>query len=786
LLALMLFMAWGAQAQFSLRGTITDAKSNEALVGSTVVLKNARMGSTTNANGAFVFNNLPKGSYTLVVSFVGYKTYEQVVEVEQDVNLNITLEESTFMTDEVVVSATRAKAKTPTTFTTIDRDALEKTNLGQDMPFLLDQTPSVVVTSDAGAGVGYTGIRIRGSDPTRINVTVNGIPLNDAESHGVFWVNMPDFASSVNDIQVQRGVGTSTNGAAAFGASINIKTTDSPTQPYAELSNSAGSFNTWRHTVRAGTGLINDHFTFDVRLSQITSDGYIDRAFSDLRSWYAAGSYYSEKSMVKMVAFSGREQTYQAWLGVPENLLETDRTHNPYTYENQTDNYGQDHYQLIGAHDLTPDITLNAALHYTYGRGYFEEFRENDDLADYNIGPIVLAGNDTVTNANVIRRRWLDNDFYGTTFSAEYAPANGPLELTVGGAWHRYEGRHFGEAIWAEYTGDTELGDRYYENDATKTDFNVFAKAYYQLNSKLNMFADLQVRAIDYTFIGFDRNGVNVEQTDNLRFFNPKAGLTYNLQRGQILYASYAVGQREPVRDDYVESSPDSRPEAERLQNIEVGYRLERPGQQLSVNFYHMDYTNQLILTGQVNDVGAFTRTNVDRSNRTGIEINASTALAPKLSVAANATFSQNRIDNFTEFIDNFDEGGQVQNNYRNTDIAFSPNIIAGATLSYRPVSPVELRLIGKYVGRQFLDNTANEDRSLDAFFVNHVQATYDLSIKGFKQVQLNLLVNNVFNTLFEPNGYTFSFISEGQLQTFNNFYPQAGTNFLLGLKVGF
>lgn len=804
-------------AQYTLNGRVQQATTGEGLAGATVVLERTSTGSTTGPGGAFSFQNLPAGSYTLKVSYVGFEEQRVSVNLRQDTNLTISLRQKALQASEVVVQATRADERTGTTFTNVTREELEERNFGQDLPYLLEQTPSVVVNSDAGAGVGYTGIRIRGSDITRINVTVNGIPINDSESHGTFFVNMPDFSSSVQDIQVQRGVGTSTNGAGAFGASINIQTQQVRREAYAETDNSYGSFNTWKNNVRFGTGLINGKFAFDGRLSRIKSDGYIDRASSDLKSFYFSGGYYGDKTSLKFVTFSGQEKTYQAWYGTPEalvygnaqdlqdyidrnwiegsdrdNLLSAGRKYNYYTYDNETDNYQQDHYQLHLSHDLMPGLSFSGALHYTYGRGYYEQFRADDDLADYGL-PNVEIGGETIETSDIVRRRWLDNDFYGATFALQYNP-NQRLNATLGGAWNRYEGAHFGEVIWARYASTSNLRDRYYDNDAEKTDFNVFAKASYNLTDALSVFGDLQVRTVDYQFLGFDNDGENITQNADFTFVNPKAGLSYTLNPGHQLYTSFAVGNREPVRDDFTESTPSSRPKHETLYNVEAGYRGafaagQLLGQNLTAtveaNAYYMNYKNQLVVTGQINDVGAYTRTNIDKSYRQGLELAGALQMGARASLRSNIAYSQNKVKNFSEFIDDYDSGGQLRNDYTETTIAFSPDLVTSTQLEVEVLKGLRAAFIYKSVSKQYLDNTENEDRTIPSYEVGDLRFRYTISINNvLKELELGLLVSNVFNERYAANGYTYSYVAGGTV-TENFYYPQATRNFLasVGLK---
>jgi iron complex outermembrane receptor protein len=771
-------------AQFSLSGTVTDGETGQALPGATIQLTGTPRGTTTKSDGTFMLQNLRAGTYALRISYVGFEAVNRSLEVRQNETVSVALSRSTFTADEVIVSATRANERSAMAYSNVTAEEIRKQNLGQDLPVLLNFQPSLVSTSDAGAGVGYTGFRIRGSDATRINVTLNGIPYNDAESQGTFWVNMPDFASSVSSIQIQRGVGTSTNGAGAFGATVNIQTNELRKEAYAETNHSFGSFNTLKNNVLLGTGLINGKFTIDARLSRLKSDGYIDRAFSDLKSFYLSGGYFGKKSFVRLNVFSGQEQTYQAWEGVPEALLETDRTFNPYTYDNQTDNYQQDHYQLLTSHNLSQNWTLNVNGHYTKGRGYYEQFRTDDRLSTYNLPPVVL-GSDTVRRTDLVRRRWLDNDFYGTVFSLDYDSFK-RLRLNVGGGWNRYTGKHFGEIIWARFASTSNIRDRYYDNDATKTDFNLYGKAFYQLAEPLTLFADVQVRAVDYAFLGFDNQQRNVQQTANLRFLNPKLGLTYQLSETSTAYASLSIAHREPNRDDYTQSTPQSRPQAEQLRDLEAGYRYRHGGLALTANGYFMDYRDQLILTGQLNDVGAYIRANVPRSYRAGLELEGAWQLAKSLTLNVNATLSQNKIREFVTYYDNYDDGTQRAETFRNTDIAFSPNLIYGGQLIWQAAKGLELAWLSKYVGDQYLDNTSNEARKLNSYFTNDLRAIYSLKPRWAKEIGLSLLLNNVLNERYESNGYTFSYVAEGQLLTENFYYPQATFNFLAGITLKF
>lgn len=700
---------------------------------------------------------------------------------------------------QVNVNALRAGEKTPVAFTNISEAEIEKGNLGQDLPYLMSLTPSVVTTSDAGAGVGYTSFRVRGSDPTRINVTVNGIPLNDSESQGVWWVNMPDFSSSIENIQIQRGVGTSTNGASAFGASVNLKTDGLKKIPYFNTSNSMGSFATLKNNVEFGTGLLNKSFAFDGRLSKISSDGYIDRATSDLKSLFLQGTYFRDKSVFKGIVFSGQELTYQAWNGVPLNYLDSNRTYNSYNYENEVDNYKQTHYQLHYSQELSDATNFNIAGHYTHGEGYYEQEKFDQSFKNYGLDNIII-GNDTITETNLIRRKWLNNDFGGFTYSLNHRM--GDLDLTFGGANSNYSGQHYGNVIWAQYSSNASLNHQYYWNKAEKLDNNFFAKANYKYSESTQFYIDLQRRIIDYIFEGLDANGSAAKQEITLQFFNPKFGLHHTLNKNQVIYASFGVANKEPNRNDYTESTAESRPIHETLYDTEVGYKQIGNKITFGANLYFMNYENQLVMTGQINDVGARTHINIAESFRKGIELEGTYKLTTKLTWAANVTLSENKIVTpFIEDIDNWDTWGVDKVTHENTDLSFSPNIIWASQINYQLEKNTSIDFISKYVGEQFIDNTSSEDRMLNDYLVNHLRLTYNWKNKIFKTMKVCLQVNNLFNNEYVNNAWVYRFISDNwdpsgsdhyvnrdSKRGYNmaGYFPQATRNYLLGVTLGF
>lgn len=770
---------------------VVDEKSS-ALKNATVTVGNTT--KQTDLNGIVEFTLASSSAQKLTIKHLGFKEFSTTTHSSQT-NYNIKLEVNTIQSDAVFVYGTRAKENSATTFKNLNKEDIKKNNLGQDIPYLLDQTPGVIIGSDAGAGIGYTTMRIRGSDNSRINVTLNGIPLNDAESMGSFFVNLPDFASNTESIQIQRGIGTSTNGAGAFGASLNFQTDALETNPYAELNNTFGSFNTWKNTIKAGTGLIYDTYAFNVRLSRIASDGFVNPSFSDMKSFYVDGGIYTDKHTLKATVFSGKEKTYQAWNGIPEDKLETDRRYNEFTYPEQTDNYWQTHSHLHYTYTINPQWTLNTALHYTRGKGYYEEFRENDKFENYGLDSIIIKDKDdntasVIKRSDLVRRRWLDNHFYGVTYNVNYKP-NNQLNLTLGGAANKYLGDHYGEVIWATYASNSKLGDKYYFNDATKTDVNVYLKTDYRLDKWL-FNADLQVRSIHYEAQGNDNKVKNFTFEDDNLFFNPKVGTTYFISPNANVYASYAYAGKEPVRKDYVENPKNEFPKPEYMQDIEAGYRYSSAVFSLGANIYAMLYKDQLVPTGTLNDTGSALRINVPNSRRLGIELDGLWNISDQFSWAATAALSKNTIVDFVEMVpvldDNWDAITEEPIAHGNTDIAMSPSTVISNNLTYKALPNLSFSLLSKYVSRMYLDNTSTEARSIDPYFVHHARAIYSFSAWGLKNVDLNLTVNNLFNAKYETAGYTWRQRMENSkaIEHYNYYYPQATTNFLLGLNIRF
>ncbi len=691
--------------------------------------------------------------------------------------------------DAVLVSAIRVDSKTPVTFSNMTKKELKTRNLGQDIPILMNYMPSVVTTSDAGNGIGYTGIRVRGSDATRVNTTINGIPYNDSESQGTYWVNMPDFASSLESIQLQRGVGTSTNGSGAFGASLNMLTDNYSKVGSGEISNSAGSFNSRKNTVKFSTGLLNAEtssaqgFEIAGRLSVLKSDGYVDRASSDLKSYFLQGTYVGKTTLIKALAFGGKEKTYQSWNGIDGETLINDRTFNSagmYTdefgkirfYDNETDNYQQDHYQLHWNEKISDKWNTNLAFHYTKGKGYYENYKENAVFADYGLAPVVSE-----VTTDLIRQKWLDNDFYGTTFSSNYKDEK--LNLIIGGAYNKYEGAHYGKVIWARFASQSELGDHYYDDYGSKKDGNIFAKANYQLSKKISLYGDLQLRNVRYKANSLETGLVN----DNFNFFNPKAGLNFDLNSKTTLYFSFARANREPSRDDYSSGTP----KPEQLNDFELGWRLTSEKSKWNVTAYYMKYKNQLVLTGALSDVGAPLRENVGDSYRLGLEIDATLYLSEKWLVRPNIALSENKNQEYY-----FQKDGVLQD-FGNTNIAFSPNVVAGNCLTFAPSGNLQFSILSKFVGKQFMGNIDSKTSELKSYFVNDLNVAYEIQTKKvFKSILFSVLVNNVLDYKYVSNGYYFTYddtwTSPGTTITLDGtgYYPQAGINFLAGMTLKF
>ena len=753
-------------------------QENKPLEGATIIVSSQKKGTISNAEGNFKLN-MPKGNFLFEVSFVGYKTIKQQINTNNFKKLVFKLISTDNVLEEVLVSAVRVKADAPVTHSNLSKKEIAKRNLGQDIPVLLNYLPSVTSSSDAGSGVGYTYIRVRGSDASRVNVTINGIPYNDAESQGTFWVNMGDFASSTENLQLQRGVGTSTNGSGAFGASLNILTDAISNEAGGEISNSFGSYGTRKHTIKFTTGKINENFELAGRLSNIYSDGYIDRAFTDLKSYFLQGSYKDKNTLIKALTFGGQEKTYQAWFGLTKEQLNEDRRQNPYTYDNETDNYWQDHYQLHWNEKISNRLTTNVGFNYTKGKGYFEQFKENSPVTKYN-GLVDATGTswDGTPATDLIVRRWLNNNFYVANANITYQKNS--FEITSGTSYSYYSGAHFGEVIWAKkITEDTSIRDRYYTSDAKKNDFSIFSKFTFNVSDNIKTFVDLQGRFIDYKTKGLTADRNPLEINTSFSFFNPKAGVTYTINDENSIYASYANANREPNRDDFQNGK---NVKHETLHDFELGWRLKNTKIQLSSNIYYMKYKNQLIQTGGLNDVGEYLRKNVDDSYRLGLEIDANIKVNKKFNIQQNLTISRNKIKNFK-----LDRDG-TKRNIGNTNIAFSPSIIAGNIFTYFPEKNIQVALLSKFVGEQYLSNTDTKASKLKSYYVSDLNISYELSLeKVIKTITFTGIINNILNKEYVDRGYTYLDYWTGPTSfEVQGYYPQATRNFLLGAILKF
>ena len=792
-------LAMGQKASIS--GRVTDARG-EALVGANVVVMKSMLGVSTDVEGRFRLSLEAGGSYKIRISYMGFET--QVMEVSPPYHSEYAIEmtPSVFIADEVVVRATRAGDKTPMAYENMEKEAIAAQNMGQDMGYLLSLTPSLVQSSESGTGIGYTNFRIRGSDPSRINITVDGIPLNDAESQQVFWVNMPSFSSSLSSIQIQRGVGTSTNGAAAFGATVNLETESPSREAYGEVSSTFGSYHTWINTVKAGTGLMKDRFSLDVRYTNLKSDGYVDYAFSDNQSAQFTGTYYTQRGRIKANVILGEQHTGISWWGVDEMMLEENRTYNPagqyFTpsgenryYEDQTDNYWQNHYHLVYSTNLNNRLLLNAALFYVDGRGYYEQFKQSEFLPNYYLPPIAID-NDTIYRSDLVRQKWLDNDFYGGVFSLIHTRDR--LKLTAGGGLNRYVGDHFGRIIWMRYAGDTEKGHEWYRNMGEKWDCNLYLKSNYQLSSRVNIFADVQYRYVHYMMEGIDDDGYmrSLNQEHSFHFINPKLGGQFEISATQYAYASFSVGNREPTRQNFKDATgdPQSTPKAERLRDVELGYAYTAQKMAARVNLYYMNYKNQLVPTGELSTDGYPIMTNVERSYRAGLELSLGVQPLSFLEWNANFTLSRNRIRDFVESYVDWDsntyEATESTRQLGDVDIAYSPSVISSSDLVIHMTEAAKLHLITQYVSAQYFTNTMNENLKLDAWFVNNLRFDYSFPVDRLGVIGVQFQVNNLFNTLYENNAYGGTWWQDGEEYYWSAYFPQATINYLARVTLRF
>ena len=784
-------------AQFNLNGYVVDKENQEALIGTHISIKELQLVTVSDENGHFRFENIQEGSYTLEATYVGFKVYETIVNINKDIKIKIAMTMDSMMEDEIIVSASRIGQKTPLTYSEISSNELKKSNQGSDLPYLLQNTPSLIVTSDAGAGVGYTSMRVRGSDLTRINVTLNGVPINDAESNLVYFVDLPDLASSVDNIQIQRGVGNSSNGAAAFGASINIKTDEQTTDAFARLSSSIGSFNTLKNTINFSTGRNKSGFNFNGRISKINSEGYIDRAYSDLFSYQLSASWSNENNFVKFMIMNGKEQTYQAWNGCPKDSIATNPTFNPAGmmydkdgnfigyYENEIDKYNQTYYQLHYAHSFSQNLILTASAFLTTGKGYYENYKNDKKLSSYGLQPIIIG--DTIINRlNLVQQKWLDNNFYGLNINLNHKINK--FDINYGGSWNKYAGDHYGIINWAEYAIPSNY--RWYENTGNKEYYNIYASSNYELNPYLNLFAEIQYRHINYDLNGIHDDLNDISQNHIFNFWNPKGGIFYTINDNNSAYFSVAYSNREPNRDIYTDADEIQRENVthEKLIDYELGYSYRNRKIALNTNLFYMDYKDQLVVTGEINNVGNSIMMNVDKSYRLGLEGSLAYQANRHFALDFNFALSQNKIIDFVDYVELYDEEwnylGQCKNNLGTTDISFSPNIISGLNLKVTPIRYLDIVFQEKYVGRQYIDNTSTLSRSLDPYFTSNVNINYEWKQSLFKTLNFNLAINNIFNNKYCSNAWVYKAIVDGSEYIEDGYFPQAGINFMFGVIV--
>lgn len=789
----------GQQTRGSISGTVTD-KNGDPLPAAHVIIDSLHTGVTTDNRGFYTIHGLRYGDYKVQFSFVGYNPETRLVELDGEAVCDVMLSEATFVTDEIVIRATRAGERTPMANTTVDASLLKRSDLTRDIPFLLSMTPSVVEISDAGNGIGYTSVRIRGTDASRINVTIDGIPLNDAESQQVFWVDLPDLASSSGAIQVQRGVGTSTNGSGAFGASMNISTMSIPEYPGAGVDLSAGSFSTWRVMAKAWSGLCNDRFNMMIRASSIGSDGYIEHSSSRIKSVMVSTNWITPRSKLRFNFLSGNERTGISWWGVPLDTLPVNRRFNPAGiyedaggkiryYEDETDNYLQNHYHLFYTRSVTGKLTLNAGLHFTDGSGYYEEQKSDRDPEEYGLGTI-MSGDELVTETDLVQRKWMGNNFYGLIWSL--VSKGKRTEWITGGGANRYDGDHFGRLVWMQFPGNFIPGYEWYRNRGLKDEFNIYSKLNSSVSDRVNAFIDIQYRYIGYTLTGNDDDMRDISQKHFYNFINPKFGLFWSDGGGNEAFLSASVAHREPTRSNFTDATGDNlvTPKPERLTDIEGGYSFRTAGLRLSLNLYMMLYHDQLVPTGKISNTGYPVMTNVSKSHRAGIELSGDYRPSPVAALRMNLTISRNKIPDFRNYYLNYNTSDwsseYTWSDLGTVDIAYSPSLTGSAEMELNPAKRVSIRLNGKYVGKQYFDNTMSNARCVDPYFVSNLVTEYAVKTLNPKEVIIRLHVNNLFNTMYENNAYGGMWAEDGAEKTWAYLFPQAGINLMGGVSVTF
>ena len=811
---LALLFSTSVTAQVQVSGVVKNEKG-ELLDFTTVFLEQTTYAASSDYKGRYQISDILPGKYSLKATYIGYEPLIFEVNLQKDTIINLTFKGMIFQLNQIEILANRIGEYGPFTRQNLNREALNKENTGQDATFLLQWTPSMVVTSDAGTGIGYSGMRLRGSDQTRINVTLNDVPINDAESQNVFWVNMPDLMSSAHSVQIQRGVGTSTNGAGAFGGTVSINTSDIKVNPFIDIASSYGSFNSRKLSAQLGTGLMENRYSVEGRMSIIKSDGFVDRATADLNSYFLTASRVTSKSSLKFNVIHGQEKTYQAWNGVPQekvdgnyddlvrhyllnkgslyktaqdsaNLFDSDRSYNYYTYKNQVDNYRQTHLQLIYSWSPFSAWKSKLTLFYTKGKGYFEEFKPDAKWSGYNINPIVGDDGGKINRSDIVRRRWLNNDLLGVLASA-VRQFNSSSELQFGISGSQYTGDHYGNVIRSSILiPDLNKEKKYYDNNGHKYEVSSYVRWTQHIKKQWILYGDVQMRFIDYGINGIDKNLRSVEVNSSYTFLNPKIGAQYVINPDHNMYISYAIAQKEPSRGDFIDNVFVTDPKPEYLEDVELGYEWKNENYRLESNLYFMKYKDQLVLTGDLNEVGANLRVNVPESYRFGWETNAIVKLHKVVNLTFNMSLSTNKIKTFTEIIPDYTQDFEkVEIKHKNTDIAFSPSLVGALGLVVKPMKDMEVEWSTKYVGRQFLDNTSSEDRMLKAYHFHNMRISKSFSSLNWKNLEMIFMLQNIFDYKYSSNGYTYSYIA-GELHTQNFVYPQAGRNWIIGVQLGF
>jgi iron complex outermembrane receptor protein len=769
------------------KGIVYD-ELRQPIAGATVIAEKRVL--ISNNKGEFYLNKNPESKLKINIFMIGYDSINQ--QINQESSLVFILKKSIKILEDAIVTAQKLKDNAAASFDLIQKEAIAKNNLGQDLPYLLNQLPATVITSDAGTGIGYTGIRIRGTDASRTNVTINGIPLNDAESQGTFLVNLPDLASSIDNIQVQRGVGSSINGAGAFGASINIQTAHNTDSAGFELATGSGSFGTKKWMGKFSTGQLKNNWSFAGRASHIRSDGYIQNSAATLNSYFFNANYTTKNAIWKFNMFAGSEKTFLAWEGVPIDSMQTNRRYNPIAanYKDQYDQYAQTHYQSFYTKILNAQASYTIGLHLTNGKGFFQEFKYDQAFASIGFDTL-FVGADTINSTNLLRRRWLANQFKGIVFSYQNT-INNRLHLQVGAAANVYDGQHFAEVVWAQYASQSLPQQNIFEGTGLKTEANVYCKIDYEFKPKFNAYLDLQTRIIRYRLGGENIYLMNISQNANYLFFNPKLGISYTPNPNEVFYISYSIANKEPNRDDLISNlSRSKKALAEQLADIELGWKYQNSKMRSAWNVYYMNYKNQLIPTGKLNDVGESIRENCAQSYRLGLEWNGMLAVSSKLSIGANAAISANKILNYTDVLYNYDPINYsiidtIEQQYQKTNLAYSPAIIIGAVINYQFSKSIGFSLQNKYVGKQYLDNTSSKEKMIKEFMVNDLIINYIKPLKNKTILNLDIKLANILNRKYVANGYTYSYLVGGEKTTAVYYYPQATRSILLGLSLKF